>query len=132
MDKKPSDGELKVIGAIIKTYFDGLKDVREVTFDDINTVIYSATVTMKEHLKDVKYAKVLKKESAKPKWIQNLDNKIKLLRRDTFHTLLILSYSVNNSSTGHQCGIHEGLPFKFGNVKSSPSQGATRRTESRC
>ena len=43
--------------AITKTYFDNLKDVRDVTFDDINTVIYSAAVTMKEHLKDVKYAK---------------------------------------------------------------------------
>ena len=46
--------ELKVIDTIIKTYFDNLKNVREVTFDDINTVIYSAAVTMKEHLKDVK------------------------------------------------------------------------------
>ena len=74
MNKKPSDGELKVMDAITKTYFDNLKDVRDVTFDDINTVIYSAAVTMKEHLKDVKYAKVRKEGPAEPKWIQNLDN----------------------------------------------------------
>ena len=54
VNKKPSDGELKVIDAIIKTYFDNLKYVRDVTFDDINTVIYSAAVTIKEYLKDVK------------------------------------------------------------------------------
>ena len=48
MNKKSSDGELKVIDAIIKTYFDNLKYVHEVTFDDINTVIYSAAVTIKE------------------------------------------------------------------------------------
>ena len=48
MNKKSSDGELKVIDAIIKTYFDNLKYVHEVTFNDINTVIYSAAVTIKE------------------------------------------------------------------------------------
>ena len=97
VNKKPSDGELKVMDAITKTYFDNLKDVRDVTFDDINTAIYSAAVTMKEHLKDVKYAKVRKEGLAEPKWIQNLDNKIKRLRRDISHTQLILSCSVNNS-----------------------------------
>ena len=59
LNKKASDGELKVINAIIKTYFDNLKDFRDVTLD-INTVIYYVAVTMKEHLKDVKYAKVRK------------------------------------------------------------------------
>ena len=68
MNKKPSDGELKVIDAIIKTYFDSLKDISDVTFDDINTVIYSVAVTiMKEDLKDAKYAKVHKEEPAEPK-----------------------------------------------------------------
>ena len=81
MNKKPSDGELKVIDAIIKTYFDDLKYVHDITFDDINTVIYSAAVTIKEYLKDVKYAKVHKEEPMEPKWIQNLDNKTKRLRR---------------------------------------------------
>ena len=117
MNKKPSDGELKVTDAIIKTYFDNLRNVRDLTFDDINTVIYSAAVTMKEHLKDVKYAKVRKEEPAEPKWIQNLDNKIKRLRRDISHTQLILSCSVNNSYTEHQRRIRERLRYKFGNVK---------------
>ena len=66
-NRKSSDGELKVIDAIIKTYFDNLKYVREVTFDDINTVIYCAAVTIKEYLKDVKYAKVRKEEHAQTK-----------------------------------------------------------------
>ena len=77
VNKKPSDGQSKVIDVIIKTYFDNLKYVRDVTFDDINIVIYSAAVTIKKHLKDVKYAKLPKEELAEPKWIQNLDNKIK-------------------------------------------------------
>ena len=94
-NKKPSDGELKVIDMIIKTYFDNLKYVRDVTFDDIDTVVYSATVTMKEHLKEVKYAEVRKEEPAEPKWIPNLDNKIRRLRRDISHTYLILSCSVS-------------------------------------
>ena len=67
VNKKPSDGELRVMDPITKTYFDNLKDVGDVTFDDINTVIYSAAVTMKEHLKDVKYAKVRKEGPAEPK-----------------------------------------------------------------
>ena len=117
VNKKPSDGELKVIDAIIKTYFDNLRYVRDVTFDDINTVIYSAAVTIKEYLKDVKYAKVRKEEPAEPKWILNLDNKIKRLRRDISHTQLILSCSVNNNYTEHQRRIRERLRYKFGNVK---------------
>ena len=36
---------------------------------------------MKVHLKDVKYTKVHKEEPVEPKWVQNLDNKIKQLRR---------------------------------------------------
>ena len=66
---------------------------------------------MKEHLKDVKYAKVRKEGPAEPKWIQNLDNKIKRLRRDISHC------SVNNSYTEHQRRIRERLRYKFGNVK---------------
>ena len=119
MNKKPSDGELKVIDAIMKTYFNNLKYVRDVTFGDINTVIYSTAVTIMEHLKDVKYAKMRKEDPAKPKWIQNLDNKIQRLRRDVSHTQLILSCSVNNSYTEHQHGIRERLRYKFGNVKRS-------------
>ena len=117
MNKKPSDGELKVFDAIIKTCFDNLKDVCDVTFDDIYTVIYSATVTMKGHLKDVKYAKVRKEGPAEPKWIQNLDNKIKRLRREISHTQFILSCSANNSYTKHQRRIREWLRYKFGNEK---------------
>ena len=117
MNKKPSDGQSKVIDVIIKTYFDNLKYVRDVTFDDINIVIYSAAVTIKKHLKDVKYAKLPKEELAEPKWIQNLDNKIKRLKRDICHTQLILSCCVNNSYTEDQRRIHERLRYKFGNVK---------------
>ena len=94
MSKKPSDGELKVIDAIIKTHFDNLKYVCDVTFDDINTVIYSAAVTIKEHL----------------------DIKIKRLRREISHTQVILSCCVN-SYTEHQRRIRERLQYKFENVK---------------
>ena len=52
-----------------------------------------------------------------PKWIQNLDNKVKRLRRDISHTQLILSCSVNNSYTEHQRRSCERLRYKFGNVK---------------
>ena len=57
---------------------------------------------MKEHLNDVKYAKVRKEESAEPKWIQNLYNKIKRLRRDISYT---------------QRKIRKRLRYKFGKAK---------------
>ena len=115
-NKKPSDRELNVTDAIIKTYFDNLKYVCDVTSDGINTAIYSATVAIKEHLKDIKYAKVCKEKHTEPKWIQNLD-KIKQLRSNISHTQLILSCSVNSSYTEHQHRICERLLYKFGNVK---------------
>ena len=105
--RNPSDGVLKVIDAIIKTYFDNLKYVRDVAFDDINIVISSAAVTIKENLKDVKYTKVQKEEPAEPRWIQNLDNKTKPLRKDISHTQLILLCSVNSSYTEHQRRIRK-------------------------
>ena len=58
-----------------------------------------------------------KEEPVEPKWIQNLDNKVKRLRRDMSHTQLMLSCSVNNSYTEHQRRSCERLRYKFGNVK---------------
>ena len=72
---------------------------------------------MKQYLKDAKYKKVCKEDHVEPKWIQNMDNKLKQLRRDISHTQLILSCSVNNSYTEHQHRIRERLQYKFGNVK---------------
>ena len=72
---------------------------------------------MKKHIKDLKYTKVSKEEPVEPKWIQNLDNKVKRLRRDMSHTQLMLSCSVNNSYTEHQRRSCERLRYKFGNVK---------------
>ena len=72
---------------------------------------------MKQYLKDVKYKKVCIEDHVEPKWIQNMDNKFKQLRRDISHTQLILSCSVNNSCTEHQHRIFERLQYKFGNVK---------------
>ena len=115
--KKPSDGELKVIDAVINTYIDNLKDTREVTFDDINIAVFSTAVTIKEHLKDVKYTKVRKERPTEPKWIQNLKNRIKRLRRDISHSQLMLPCSVNNSYTEHQHRICESLRYEFGNVE---------------
>ena len=115
--KKPSDGELKVIDAIINTYIDNLKDTREVTFDDINIAVFSTAVTIKEHLKDVKYTKVRKERPTEPKWIQNLKNRIKRLRRDISHSQLMLACSVNNRYTEHQQRICESLRYEFGNVE---------------
>ena len=47
LNKKPSNGELKTIDAIIKAYLDNFTDARDVTFDFVNTVAYSAAVTIK-------------------------------------------------------------------------------------
>ena len=58
-----------------------------------------------------------KKEPAEPKWIQNLDNEIKQLKRDISHTQLMLSRSVKNSYTEHHRRICERLQCKFWNVK---------------
>ena len=55
--KKPSDGDLKSIDARIKTYHDNLKEACDITFDDINTVVYYAAVTIKKNLKGCKVRK---------------------------------------------------------------------------
>ena len=82
LSKTSCDGERKFIDATIDTYIDNLKEAHDITF---------------EHLKYVKYTKVRKKWPTKPKWIQNLDNEIRWLRKDISHAQLILPCSINNS-----------------------------------
>ena len=97
LSKTSCDGERKFIDATIDTYIDNLKEAHDITFDYVNTLVFSVAVTIKEHLKYVKYTKVRKKWPTKPKWIQNLDNEIKWLRKDISHAQLILPCSINNS-----------------------------------
>ena len=43
VNKEPSDGEFKIIDAMVKAYLDNPKDARDITFDDMNTVVYCGT-----------------------------------------------------------------------------------------
>ena len=47
MSKRSSDGELKIIEVIIKTYLDNLTDALDVNFDYNNIVVYWTAATIK-------------------------------------------------------------------------------------
>lgn len=61
LSKTSCDGERKFIDATIDTYIDNLKEAHDITFDYVNALVFSVAVTIKEHLKYVKYTKVRKK-----------------------------------------------------------------------
>ena len=53
VEKKPREEELKLIDKISAEYIESVKEQREVTFIDLNIALYSAAVTIKQHINDM-------------------------------------------------------------------------------
>ena len=86
-----------------------------VTYENINCLIYTSTLTLKQHLNDV-FLKVDKnnKKMNEPKW---MTSKINRLQRDIAHTHLIMKPKASNNFTNNQNHILKYLKKKFGNKK---------------
>ena len=91
LEKKPSNEELDVTDIIASEFLNDIKnEKRIVTYENINCLIYTSVVTLKQHLNDV-FLKVDEniEKVKEPKWINHLTNKINRLRRDIAHTDLV-------------------------------------------
>ena len=88
------------------------------TYEDINSLIYSSAVTLKEHLgkRSTKVADS-KPEDTEPKWLIQLNERINRLRRDITHIGVVLECKQNNHFTNNQIKIQQRLRRKFGNTR---------------
>ena len=118
MRKKPNEEELKLINIVANVYLVNIKNQRTVTYEDINSLIYSSAVTLKEHLgkRSTKVADS-KPEDTEPKWLIQLNERINRLRRDITHIGVVLECKQNNHFTNNQIKIQQRLRRKFGNTR---------------
>ena len=84
---------------------------------DINVMIYTAAITLKNYLGDLKENKQEKITATNPGWIRNLEQKIISLRRKIAHTELIINCKQLNTFTPHQRKISSKLKRLLGNTK---------------
>ena len=101
--KKPSNEELDVTDIIASEFLNNIKnEMCIVTYENINCLIYTSAVALKQHLNDVFLKVDENNEKAKePKWMSHLTNKINRLRRDTAHTDLTIKCKASNNFTNH-------------------------------
>ena len=113
--KHPSDDVLKVIDQLAKRK---LSQIENPNYLDINVLLYTAAVTTKEYLNDLKENYTEKSPKAKvPQWITNIEAKILLLRRTIGHLKTIISCKKTAIFTNHQKNLKERYYKKYGNTK---------------
>ena len=117
MRKKPNEEELALINLIAKEYLDKERRNKQLSFEIVNSLIYSCAVTLKQHLNDVNLKSTNNTKSTEPKWMVQLSDKINRLRRDISHIELIQKCKQTNSYTASQKRIRNRLIRKFRNMK---------------
>ena len=116
--RKPSENEIRIIDNIANEYATNLKsDKTMLDYWDINVMLYTAAITLKNHLGDLKETKQEKITVTKPGWIRNLEQKIVSLRRKIAHTEVIIKCKQLNTFPTHQIKISTKLKRLFGNTK---------------
>ena len=97
--KHPSDDVLKVIDRLAKRKLSQIENQNNL---DINVLLYTAAVTTKEYLNDLRKKYTEKNPKAKmPQWITNIEDKIIRIRRTIGHLTTINSCKKAGIFTNH-------------------------------
>ena len=113
--KHPSDDVLKVIDQLAKRK---LSQIENPNYLYINVLLYTAAVTTKEYLNDLKENYTEKSPKAKvQQWITNIEAKILRLRRTIGHLTTIIYCKKTGIFTNHQKNLKEKYYKKYGNTK---------------
>ena len=102
MRKKPNEEELSLINLIAKEYLDKETSSKQLSFELINSLIYSSAVTLKQYLNDTTLKPSNERISTEPKWVVQFTTKINRIRRDIAHIELIQKCKQTNSYTANQ------------------------------
>ena len=112
--KHPSDDVLKVIDQLAKRK---LSQIENPNYLDINVLLYTAAVTTKEYLNDLRENYTEKSSKAKvPQWITNIEAKILRLRRTIGHLTTNINCKKTGIFTNHQKNLKERYYKKYGNI----------------
>ena len=117
MKKKPNEEELSLINLIAKEYLDKETSSKQLSFELINSLIYSSAVTLKQYLNDTTLKSRNDRISTEPKWVVQFTTKINRIRRDIAHIELIQKCKQTNSYTANQKRIRNRLIRKYRNIK---------------
>ena len=79
--------------------------------------MYTAAITIKQHLNDVREVKTEQGKSTEPNWISNLKSKIDSIRRKIAHIEQILTCKEKGSFTKRQLNIEKQLKHRYQNTK---------------
>ena len=115
--KKPNEEELSLINLIAKEYLDKETSSKQLSFELINSLIHSSTVTLKQYLNDTTLKYSNNRISTEPKWVVQFTTKINRIRRDIAHNKLIQKCKQTNSYTANQKRIRNRLIRKYNNIK---------------
>ena len=74
--KKPNEEELSLINLIAKEYLDKETSSKQLSFELINSLIYSSAVTLKQYLNDTTLKSSNDRISMEPKWVVQFTTKI--------------------------------------------------------
>ena len=95
-----------------------LSQIENPNYLDTNVLLYTAAVTTKEYLNDLKENYTKKSPKAKvPQWITNIEEKILQLRRTIGHLTTIINCKKTGIFTKHQKNLKERYYKKYGNTK---------------
>ena len=115
--KKPNEEELSLINLIAKEYLDKETSSKQLSFEVINSLIYSSAATFKQYLSDTTVKPSNERISTEPKWVVQFTTKINRIRRDIAHIELIQKCKQMNSYTANQKGIRNRSIRKYRNIK---------------
>ena len=76
MRKKPNEEELSLINLIAEEYLDKETSSKQLSFELINSLIYSSAVTLKQYLNDTTLKSSNDRISMEPKWVVQFTTKI--------------------------------------------------------
>ena len=115
---KPSENEMRIIDNIANQYATNLNsDKTMLDYWDINVMLYTTVITLKNHLGDLKETKQEKITVTKPGWIRNLEEKIVSQRHKIVHTEVFANCKKLNIFTTHQIKISTKRKPLFRNTK---------------
>ena len=115
--KKPNEEELSLINLIAKEYLDKETSSKQLSFELINSLIYSSAVTLKQYLNDITLKSSNDQISTEPKRMVQFTIKINRIRRDIAHIELIKKCKQTSSYTANQKRIRNRLIRKYRNIK---------------
>ena len=75
--KKPNEEKLSLINLIAKEYLEKETSSKQLFFEFINSLIYSFTVTLEQHLNDITLKSGNERKSGEPKWVVQFVTKTK-------------------------------------------------------